>query len=468
MAERVKRRTKTRKRRPAEHQERRERQRGLQRQVDALLPDLVRQAFEKALQEEVTALLGREKGERRDGSDLTQVEACCNRCQTRSRARFYRDGFYPRSLLTFEVGVQLKVPRLSCVCGGMVDFSSAYLEPYGRLWFDLEERTRELAGLCVSLRDAVEVLSWRNGQPLAISTLNQRVLQAADLANAFHQGPIERVPAVLMLDGIWLKVLLPTDEEYTDRRGRRRKRTKLRKYPVLVAYGVDPQSGERWILDWERGEDEDQASWQRLLDRLWERGLHAERGLRLIVHDGGAGLAKALEMVDFGPNVADQRCIFHKLQNVRRDVQGTPEMTRDERRERRQAVLRDARGVYHGKDEAEIHGRFAAFRETWAAVEPKAVATLERDFPQTLAYLAVHERARQAGQTWRVECLRTTSPLERIQRHFRQKARQVVIAHSVTGAEASIELVLFHRGLASATPDERPWVQRLEEALLAA
>ena len=29
-------------------------------------------------------------------------------------------------------------------------------------------------------------------------------------------------------------------------------------------------------------------------------------------------------------------------------------------------------------------------------------------------------------KAWRAECLRTTSPLERVQRHFRQKARQVV------------------------------------------
>lgn len=468
MAESVKRRAKTRKRRSLEPKQRREQQRQLQRQIDAILPDLMRQAFEKALQSEVTVLLGREKGERRALADPTEVEACCNRCQTRYRAKFSRAGFYPRSLLTFEAWVPIKVPRLSCDCGGMVDFTSAYLEPYGRLWFDLEERTRELAGLCLSLRDSVEVLSWRNGQPLAISTLNQRVLQAADLAAAFQQGPLGRVPAVLMLDGIWLKVLLPTEEEYVDPRGRRRKRMKLRRYPLLVAYGVDPLSGERWIVDWERGQEEDQASWQRLLDRLWERGLRAEKGLRLIVHDGGAGLTKALEMVNLGPEVADQRCIFHKLQNVRRDVQGTPEMTRDERRERRQAVLHDATAVYQGTDEADIRSRLAEFRATWALSEPKAVATLERDFAQTLAYLPVQERARQGGQEWRRECLRTTSPLERVQRHFRQRARQVMVAHSEKGAEANIELVIFHRHLASPAADTLSWAHRLEEALLAA
>jgi len=169
--------------------------------------------FEAALQGEVTGLLGRAKGARRNLADATEVAACCNRCQTRYRAKFSRGGFYRRSLLTFEAGVQIHVPRISCVCGGMVDFESGYLVPYGRLWFDLDERARELAGLNLSLRDSVAVLAWRNRQPLAISTLNQRVLQTADLAGAFQHGEIERVPAVVMLDGIWLKVLVPTDDE---------------------------------------------------------------------------------------------------------------------------------------------------------------------------------------------------------------------------------------------------------------
>ncbi len=63
-----------------------------------------------------------------------------------------------------------------------------------------------------------------------------------------------------------------------DKQGRRRQRTKLRKFPLLVAYGVDPVSGDKWLLDWERGRDEDEASWRKLLERLLARGLHAEAG----------------------------------------------------------------------------------------------------------------------------------------------------------------------------------------------
>ena len=91
----------------------------------------------------------------------------------------------------------------------------------------------------------------------------------------------------------------------------------------------------------------------------------------------------------------------------------------------------------------------------------------QRDFDRTLLYLRVRELARKLGQEWKLECLRTTSPLERVQRHFRQKARQIVLPHSWTGVEVAVLLVISHRQLIDArSPDG--WTDQLEEALLAA
>jgi len=158
--------------------------------------------------------------------------------------------------------------------------------------------------------------------------------------------------------------------------------------------------------------------------------------------------------------------MVHKLRNVRRDVVGEEGMSRKERRERRGQVLAEAAEVYRGENEQEIKRRLAGFRAKWGEKEPKAVATLERDFERTLVYLKVRERARRKGQEWKVECLRATSALERVQRHFRQKAAQVVIFHSEQGFEAAVQLVISHRHLAS-SPAE-PWQRLLEEALLIA
>ena len=342
----VARRAKTRKRRQVERATRRERQGQTQAAIDAVIAGVVRTAIEAALVEEVTALLGRGPRERRRRDDATEVAARCNRCGTQRRSQFYRAGTYLRSLLTFEVWTPVRVPRVSCVCGGMVDVEFVHLVPYGRRWFDVEERARELAALCVSLRDAVQVLAWRNGQPLALTTVNGIVNETAWLHAAWAAGPLERVPAVVLLDGLWLKTLEPTGATYLDRAGRERPRQRKRTRPILVAYGVDPVSGERWLLDWERGEAEDAASWQRFLERLEQRGLVAERGLELIVHDGGSGLAAALTTVYFGPSVELQRCLFHKLRNTWQAVRGDEAMSRKDRQQRRQAVLADARAIY--------------------------------------------------------------------------------------------------------------------------
>jgi len=466
LAKTITRREKTRKRRCVGSKERRKYQRKVQVLIDEAIAQVVREVLEKTLQDEVTALLGRAKGERRDPMDFTVVTARCNECGTQYRSQFYRAGFYERGILTFDVWSKINVPRISCVCGGMVDFEFVHLVPYGRTWFDVEERARELAGLCVSLRDSVEVLAWRNGQPLSIATVNGMVNEAASLAEGFRSGEIEKCPPVVMLDGIWLKVLEPTGERYVDKKGRQRDRLKKTKFPILVAYGVDPDSGRRWVLDWERGREEDKESWQRLLERLEARGVRAERGLMLFVHDGSAGLESAFEMVHFGPGVHRQRCIFHKLRNVGKAVKGEEGMSREEKRKRRGEVLGDASEVYRGESEGEIRENLAKFKLKWQESEPEAVATLERDFDKTLSYLKVLETAKAAGKTWRVEDLRATSALERVQRHFRQKVRQVVIFHSEKGIKAGIQLVISHRGLTESSNE--PWVRLLEEALLAA
>ncbi|MEK7994116.1 MAG: transposase, partial [Planctomycetota bacterium] len=414
MRTKVSRRRKTCKKRRIEPQERRQHQNTLQERIDEAVAENSRQIVQAGLREQVTECLGRAKGQRRESEDQTEVEGSCNRCDTHCRARFYRAGYYKRRLLSFETYITIAVPRVSCICGGMVDFEFLDLVPYGRTWFNIEERARELAGICVSLRDGVEVLAWGSKQPLSIATVNKMVTTTARLAEAFHAGPLERVPAVVMLDGVWLKLLCPTGEEYTDKRGRRRQRVKKKKFPLLVAYGVDPVSGERWLLDWERGKDEDEASWRKLLERLLQRGLDGERGLELVVHDGSKGLEKALDVVYLGDGVEHQRCIFHKLLNVRRDVVGEETMAPNGLRERRKEMVAEAARVYDGESEAEVRQALQGFCAKWREKEPGAVATLERGFERTIVYLKVQERARCRGQQYRRECMRTTSPLERV------------------------------------------------------
>jgi len=72
------------------------------------------------------------------------------------------------------------------------------------------------------------------------------------------------------------------------------------------------------------------------------------------------------------------------------------------------------------------------FVTTWRERAPKAVATFERDFEQTIAYYRLQGTAR--------EFIRTTSLLKRINRELRRKFRQVCCFGSPKGAQVAIFL----------------------------
>jgi len=441
-------------------------QQSIKRQVLDVIRDVFETVLSQALKDEIVDVLGRGRGQRRNLSDISKVKATCNDCHSSERRNFYRGGSYSRTLLTGPALVDVRVPRLSCVCGGSVSLQFALFSRHQRVWFDLQERARQLSGLCLSLRDSIEVLAAENGQRLAIGTINGLVNETAALAEAFRKGPLAMIPAVVLLDGLWVKELEDTDRQYTDKRGQCRLRKRRHKRPILVAYGIDPLTAEKRLLDWEKGQEEDQESWQRLLERLEERGLRAEKGLKLFVHDGSAGLEAAFAMVDFGVGVRRQRCVFHKLRNVAKAVQGEDGMSRKEKQQRRKEVVKAAAAVYVGTDRVEIEAHLKAFGEKWREREPEAVLTLERGFEATIVYLDVLAEARKDDEEWSVRHLRTTSALERVNRALRQKFRQVVIFHSDQGLEAAIQLVIAHRGLAGESKES--WVDAIEEALKAA
>lgn len=423
--------------------------------------------IEALLGEEVAELLGRPPHQWGDRAEQVEVNACCNKCRCKQRGWFRRNGTYGRSLVTVGLVIDLRVPRMRCACGGTVDVSFSVFVPYGRVSEELEERMVEAVALGLTLRQAGEVTAPANGGSLAKSTIDARVLEVSRLVDAFHKAALERVPPVVLVDGIWVKVMEEIGERYLDATGRDRPRVQRKKVGLLVAYGVDPATGEWWVLDWERAEQEDAASWERLLERLRQRGLAAERGLRLIVSDGSDGLKAALEMVDLGPGVRHQLCVFHKLRNVGKAVKAALAESKEDKQARRREVVKEAAAIYRGMDRGEIARGRGEFVSKWQGEEPEAVATLLRDFDKTTAYVEVAAEAAARGENWEVRYLRTTSALERLNRILRQMVRQVVLFHSDPGLEVRVYLILLQAG-EMAIPQGENWLGTLEEQLAAA
>jgi len=436
--------------------------------------DCAQTFIEALLNREVSEILGRPFHTWGNRTEPITVRAQCNRCGRAMRGWFRRNGTYRRTLVLPGIVVGVRVPRLRCHCGATVDLSFAAFAPYARLSPELEERLREGLALGMTLRQIAALTAPAQGGPLAKSTINARGQVVARLVQACHQSALEHVPPVVLVDGIWVKAMVPTGAEFVDRQGRQRPRMRREKIGLLVALGVDPTTNDWWVLDWERASQEDQTNWARLLERLRERGLTAERGLQLLVSDGSDGLKAALAEVDLGVGVKHQLCVFHRLRNLGKAVKGLgaarPDAAEAEakeaRRTRRREVVSEAGAIYQGTDRAEVLRRRDAFVAKWQEAEPAAVATLLRDFERTIAYLDVQEAAEQHGEHWEARYLRTTSRLERLNRRLRRMVRQVVLFHAQDGLDARVYLILMQAGEMLLTPGAN-WSDVVEDALAA-
>ncbi len=405
----------------------------VQKQAKAAALEAIRPVLKEFLEAEVTAKLGRAKGEPRQISSTARaIDWQCASCGCRDANQFTRDGHYRRTLETGWGHLEdLQVPMLEChQCQHDVICSFTILEKYQRFWLDLDQDVLFSSGLCQSLREISQRWSATVGGSVGLRTLNERINQLEPLVFQARQEPIMDVPTVVQLDGIWLTIQSQSEKPKPDRRKRRRKERKGQRVVVLVALGFwNDGSGRREILDWEIAKSEEHTEWEKLLNRLWERGVRPERGLQMVVRDGSGGLGEALALV-YGSTVLEQRCLFHKLRNVADKARS--ELKGQEKREERQQLLEQASAIYQAESAAQAYQRLAKWAQDWRERAPKAVATLERDFEQTLVYYSLESVAR--------EWIRTTSLLERTNRQLRQKFRQAVTFGSRKGAEVALYL----------------------------
>jgi putative transposase len=405
----------------------------VQKQAKAAALEAIRPVLREFLEAEVRAKLGRAKGTPRQASSTERpIDWQCACCGCSDANQFTRDGHYRRNLETGWGHLEdLPIPMLECQqCQHDVICCFTILEKFQRFWMDLDQDVLFSSGLCQSLREISQRWSATVGGSVGLRTINERINQLEPLVVQAHREPISDVPTVVQLDGIWLTIQSQTDTQKLDRRNRCRKERKGQRVVVLVALGFwNDGSGRREIVDWEIATSEEHTKWEKLLNRLGERGVRPERGLQMVVRDGSGGLGEAIAFV-YGSTVLEQRCLFHKLRNVADKVRS--ELKGEEKRDERQQLLEQASVIYQAESAAQARERLRRWAEQWRERAPKAVATLERDFEQTLAYYSLESVAR--------EWTRTTALLERTNRQLRRKFRQAVTFGSRKGAEVGIYL----------------------------
>lgn len=396
------------------------------------LAEVVARRINAQLEADVEAWLHRGYHERRHRVGHRQSGAQCQRCGSRQARRFSRNGHRRRQLVTQFGVLDIWLPRVVCECGGSVMVPFSIVAPAQRLWDDVLEQIGRWATLGVSLRHMQAEIGETLGTQVGLRKLNGVVHQV----HSSVEITLSSVPPVIMLDAIWMTLLEPTGATQTDRVGRQRATKAKAKVCLLVALGIYPQSGRWGILSWTLADGESQVDWERLLVPLETRGLYRERGVELFIHDGGSGLMAALD--GLYPQIPHQRCLFHKLRNLRAAIQIPSGMTRAEARTFKHDLMRHIQTVFAATSPQAMVRLRDAFVGQWQTHQPTLVATLCRDWSETAAFFRVLARFPDWSRTF----LRTTSLLERVNRMIRRLFRAAGAFHSPTGLLAAATRVL--------------------------
>jgi hypothetical protein len=411
--------------------------RELIREVQEAVKEVVQRCIEAELEREVTQALKRKAhGRSKRVSSELKGAAVCQKCGCQQVRHFWRNGHYPRGLDTSWGHLAIGMPQVRCRCGGSVAIPWKTVRKGQRIWEDLAWEMQAEAGWSLSLRWIKAKEDAKLGGSLGLRTINERVQQAGAGRELWLQRNLPSFPPVVEVDGVWITLMKQTGEKRKDRLGRMRPVKIGHRSVVLFARGCWPKTGEHELLTWLVAEKESEASWGDLLFAVKQIKLRTPGRWDLLIADGAGGLEAARQI--YCPDVPMQRCIFHKLRNLLRDLTAPETLDRLSARAYRTAILAEARLIWQADGEPQAWQTYHAFCKKWNASQPKAVATLQRDFERTLTFFQVQTQAIEQGEDWPLTHLRTTSHLERENRNFRRRFRQAVLFHSQDGLEAAV------------------------------
>ena len=327
----------------------------------------------------------------------------CRAYERSEERRGYRNGTETRRVTTAVGTRELRVPRARVrdeETGETKEFRSELLPRYQRRTREVDEAilATYLSGAnSRRIRKALKpLLSDEHLSKSAVSRVVSR------LKERFEEWQSRELSddnyAIVFLDGFHLKV---------------RMAKRVVSVPVLAALGVAPD-GKKQLLSPRPAASEASTHWGSLVEDLQDRGLPAPK---LVVSDGHKGLTKALEKW-LGTRL--QRCVKHKSANL---LEHCPAHARRE-------VKRDYDRIVCAKDGIEARRAYAEFLTKWTPLAPAVVRNLD-DAGEHLLTFYEFPRA-----MWK--SIRTTNPLENLNREFRRRTKTQA---SFTTEESAVALL---------------------------
>lgn len=395
----------------------------------------IQAALEAALAEELTQHLGLARYAR---SAMSPKPACLS-----------RSGFFRRQVIT-SLGTleSVRVPKLR---SGNKERAWQILTRYQQAMPILLDKALYLYTLGLSLRDLQEALYLFSGHLFSRDALNRITRDVQEAVDDWYHRPIASTPEILLVDGVWVKLLTPTGESFVDKSGHTRQQHCLCEQTLLVAMGVDAQ-GQTAVLGYVLTDAETKADWQRLFEHLSARGLAAET-IQLVVSDGAKGLLAA--MATHLPNATMQRCVVHKVRGFQRylcyakldttDEDGQPLTQEQARKQRRQQMKREALDIFQQPTLNQAQEQLHAFVDKWNPIEPKAIHNflwgIKRCFPFYQYPSELHPS------------IRSTNRLERFFREFRAKADEIGAFPNQLSCRTVFQLVVIRDHTKHQRPD---------------
>jgi putative transposase len=292
----------------------------------------------------------------------------------------YANGFKPKTLATRIGPIQFQVPQVR----GDLSFYPSALQKGIRSEQALKLALAEMYVQGVSTRKVSAIVEQLCGCEVSSTQVSQCAAKLDTELEGWRTRPLQPCRYVF-LDARYEKV---------------RQGGQVLDCAVLIALGVRPD-GKRSILGVSVALSEAEVHWRTFLASLQQRGLHAPQ---LIISDQHQGLAAARRAVF--PGVPWQRCQFHLQQNAQAYVP---------RLDQRAAVAQAIRSVFDCPDRLTAQARLKDVVAAYTQTAPKLAAWMEENLPQgftVFAFPREHQRR-----------LRTSNPLERVNRELKRRTR---------------------------------------------
>jgi putative transposase len=203
----------------------------------------------------------------------------------------HRNGYRERTWDTRAGAIELKVPR---VRDG--SYFPALLEPRRRAERALSAVVQEAYVHGVSTRKVDELVKALGMTGISKSRVSELCEELDEEVERFRNRELEGTYPYVWLDATYVKA---------------RQDGRVVSIAVVIAVGVNGETGEREILGVDVGPSEDGAFWTSFLRSLVGRGLS---GVKLVTSDAHRGLKGALETVLQGATW--QRCRVHFMRNA--------------------------------------------------------------------------------------------------------------------------------------------------------